>query len=165
MEFSAVGTENFYIIIIIISWRKLTEISINHKPMTAMGALFFIKVIYNFFMSFCEVFRLNHFLSLPFNNIISHYIKKSSSDFRCWTSKFYFCQIITYLTFALLPNLYTTSRIYHIYVKFYHKLEISGKAGRSWELDELEIFEATTSWKPYGALEKFVKFYISWKFI
>jgi len=52
-----------------------------------------------------------------------------------------------------------------IYVKFYHKLEISGKAGRSWELGELEISGAVASWKPYGELEKFVKFYTSWKFI
>ena len=59
------------------------------------------------------------------------------------------------------------------------KLENFGKAGRSWKLEragkfwgevargELEIFGVVASWdelEPSGELEKFVKFYTSWKF-
>ena len=69
MELSAIWAKDFYIIVIIISWRKLAKISINHKPMTAVRTLIFIKVIYNFLMSFCVVFRSNRFFH--FNPLLS----------------------------------------------------------------------------------------------
>jgi hypothetical protein len=69
MMLSAIRTENFYIVIIIIGRAIFTEINVNHKPVTAKLTLIFIKVIYNFFMGFCVVFRSNHFFH--FNPLLS----------------------------------------------------------------------------------------------